>query len=205
MEYVFSQGEKLVKIARNVVEDELFDKKPDIPEWFTKEFQENRGVFTTIRTSPESELRGCTGFPLPTQSLWKALIKSALQTAFNDNRFSPLSIHELEMVTFEVTILTTPERLIVKSPEEYINTIEIGKDGILIRMGVYSGILLPQVPVKERWDVETFLNAVCYKALLPKDSWRNLKTEVYRFQGKTFGEKYPRGEIIEHSELVNID
>ena len=75
MEYVFSQGEKLVKIARNVVEDDLFNKKPDIPEWFTKEFQENRGVFTTIRTSPESELRGCTGFPLPTQSLWKALIK----------------------------------------------------------------------------------------------------------------------------------
>jgi len=204
MEYVFSQGEKLVKIARKVVEDELFDKKPDIPEWFTRGFQENRGVFTTIRTSPESELRGCTGFPLPTHSLWKALIKSALQTAFNDNRFSPLSIHELEMVTFEVTILTTPERLIVKSPEEYINTIEIGKDGILIRLVGYSGILLPQVPLKEKWDVETFLNAVCYKAHLPVDSWRNLKTEVLRFQGKTFGEKYPRGEIVEHKELVSI-
>ena len=205
MEYVFSQGEKLVKIARKVVEDELFDKKHDIPKWFTKEFKEDRGVFTTIRTTPESELRGCTGFPLPTQSLWKALVKSSLQTAFNDNRFPPLTIHELEMVTFEVTILTTPERLMVESPEEYIKTIVIGKDGILIRLGVYSGILLPQVPVKERWDVETFLNAVCYKALLPKDSWRNLKTEVYRFQGKTFGEKYPRGEIVEHSELVNID
>lgn len=204
MEYVFSQGEKLVKIARKVVEDELFDIKTDIPEWFTKGFQENRGVFTTIRTSPESELRGCTGFPLPTHSLWKALIKSALQTAFNDNRFSPLSIHELEMVTFEITILTTPERLIVKSPEEYINTIEIGKDGILIRLGGYSGILLPQVPLKEKWDVETFLNAVCYKAHLPVDSWRNLKTEVLRFQGKTFGEKYPRGEIVEHKELVSI-
>lgn len=204
MQYVYSQGEKLVKIARKVVEDELFDKKHDIPKWFTKGFQENRGVFTTIRTSPESELRGCTGFPLPTQSLWKALIKSALQTAFNDNRFSPLSIHELEMVTFEVTILTTPERLIVKSPEEYINTIEIGKDGILIRLGGYSGILLPQVPLKEKWDAETFLNAVCYKAHLPVDSWRNLKTEVLRFQGKTFGEKYPRGEIVEHKELVSI-
>ncbi|HZX14753.1 MAG TPA: TIGR00296 family protein [Thermodesulfobacteriota bacterium] len=205
MKYVFSQGENLVKMARKVVEDKFFDKKRDIPEWFTKGFQENRGVFTTIRTSPESELRGCTGFPLPTQSLWKALIKSALQSAFSDNRFPPLSIHELEMVTFEVTILTTPERLIVRSPEEYINTIEIGKDGILIRFGVYSGILLPQVPLKEKWDVEAFLNAVCYKALLPLDSWRNLKTEIYRFQGKTFGEKYPRGEIVEHSELVNID
>lgn len=205
MVYAFSQGEKLVKIARMIVEDELFNKKSDIPEWFTKEFQENRGVFTTIRTSPESELRGCTGFPLPTQSLWKALIKSALQSAFSDNRFPPLSIHELEMVTFEVTILTTPERLIVRSPEEYIKTIEIGKDGILIRFGVYSGILLPQVPLKEKWDVEAFLNAVCYKAILPIDSWRNLKTEIYRFQGKTFGEKYPRGEIVEHSELVNID
>ena len=205
MKYVFSQGENLVKMARKVVEDKFFDKKRDIPEWFTKGFQENRGVFTTIRTSPESELRGCTGFPLPTQSLWKALIKSALQSAFSDNRFPPLSIHELEMVTFEVTILTTPERLIVRSPEEYINTIEIGKDGILIRFGVYSGILLPQVPLKEKWDVEAFLNAVCYKALLPLDSWRNLKTEIYRFQGKTFGEKYPRCEIVEHSELVNID
>jgi uncharacterized protein len=196
MEYASSHGEKLVKMARKVVEDELFYKKPYIPEWFTKEFQEDRGVFTTIRTCPELELRGCTGFPLPSQSLWKALIKSALQSAFCDTRFPPLATHELERVTFEITILTAPERLNVKSPEEYLSSIEIGKDGILIRLGVYSGILLPQVPLREKWDVEAFLNAACCKALLPIDCWRNLKIEVNRFQGKTFGEKYPKGEIV---------
>jgi hypothetical protein len=198
MEYAFSHGEKLVKMARRVVEDELFDKTSDIPEWFVEEFQENRGVFTTIRTCPKSELRGCTGLPLPTQPLWRALIKSSLQSAFNDNRFPPLNIQELDRVTFEVTILTAPERLIVESPEEYSSKIEIGRDGILIRMGDYSGILLPQVPVREKWNVESFLEAVCYKALLPIDSWRNLKAELYRFQGKTFGEKYPYGKIIDH-------
>ncbi len=197
MEYVFSQGEKLVRMARKVVEDELFNKTTDIPEWFKEEFQENRGVFTTIKTCPESELRGCTGLPLPTEPLWKGLIQSALRTAFSDNRFSPLRIHELDSVTFQVTILTTPERLIVKLPEEYFSNIEIGRDGILIKMGDYSGILLPEVPVIEKWNVESFLNAVCYKALLPTDIWRNLKAEVYRFQGKTFGEKKPYGEIID--------
>ncbi len=196
MEYASSQGEKLVKMARKVVEDELFYKTAYIPEWFTNEFQEDRGVFTTIRTCPELELRGCTGFPLPSQSLWKALINSALKSAFSDTRFPPLAINELERVTFEISILTPPERLNVKSPEEYLNSIEIGKDGILIRLGVYSAILLPQVPLREKWNVEGFLNATCYKALLPIDCWRDLKTEVYRFQGKTFGEKYPRGEIL---------
>jgi hypothetical protein len=50
MEYAFSQREKLVTMARRVIENELVDKAQDLPEWFTKEFLETQSIFTIIRT-----------------------------------------------------------------------------------------------------------------------------------------------------------
>ncbi len=196
LSFSIQDGEYLVKIARKVVEHALKGEEYDPPEDFKERFSEKSGVFTTIKTFPEKKLRGCIGFPYPIYPLWKALILSSYSAAFEDPRFNPLKPEEIDRVIFEITVLTPPKKITVKDPSEYLEKIKIGRDGILIKRGLLSGLLLPQVPVEEGWDVVEFLNYGCLKAGLPPGCWQDRLTEVYTFQGIIFEEKEPKGEVI---------
>jgi len=57
----------------------------------------------------------------------------ALQSAFNDQRFNPLSEDELSQVDIEISALT-PYKLI-KSEAEII----LGRDGVVLKKGVKQG------------------------------------------------------------------
>ena len=61
----------------------------------------------------------------------------------------------------------------------------------------FKGLLLPQVPIEQGWDVEEFLNQTCMKAGLPPDSWIDTETKIYQFSGQIFTEMSPKGEIKE--------
>ena len=50
--------------------------------------------------------------------------------------------------------------------------IEIGRHGLLVSLGHYRGLLLPQVPVEHGWDRITFLEQTCRKAGLPPNAWQ---------------------------------
>jgi uncharacterized protein (TIGR00296 family) len=69
-----------------------------------------------------------------------------------------------------------------------INEIEVGKHGLYIIHGFYSGLLLPQVALEYGWDRETFLKETCYKAGLPPDTWMDEETEIYIFSADYFGD-----------------
>ncbi len=191
-----SRGSLLVKLARRAIETYLSSGKkigwPREP-WL----EEKRGVFTTLRTFPEKELRGCIGFPLPTLPLGEALIESAISAATQDPRFKPVSLDEMERITVEVTVLTVPKPLpLEKRPKGVI----IGKHGLLIRYGMFSGLLLPQVPEEMGWDdPETFLDGTCAKAGLPPGCWKRPEVDVFTFEGEIFEEVRPRGEVVKHA------
>jgi uncharacterized protein (TIGR00296 family) len=67
-----------------------------------------------------------------------------------------------------------------------IDDILVGRDGLLIRHGFQSGVLLPQVAVEHEWNRETFLAETCIKAGLPPESWQEPGTEIYRFSAVIF-------------------
>jgi len=96
----------------------------------------------------------------------------------------------------EVTVLTPLQKIDVSNPNEYLEKIEIGKDGLLLEWKGFGGTLLPQVPVEYNWDVKTFLEHLCLKSGLPTDCWMWEDTVIYRYQGVIFKEKEPYGEII---------
>ena len=50
-----------------------------------------------------------------------------------------------------------------------------------------KGLLLPQVPVENHWDRETFLEQTCLKAGLPPDSWKK-GAKLQRFEAIVFHE-----------------
>ncbi len=191
--YSDEEGEFAVRAARAVIEAHVREEiLPEIE--FPESFERPSGVFTTINTYPLMELRGCIGYPGPYFPLKEALVKSAIE-ATHDPRFYPLGPDELDHIVVEVSLLTPPRLIQIKSPKEYLKKIVIGRDGLIVQKGFARGLLLPQVPVEERWNVEDFLSYTCLKAGLPRNCWKDKKTRIFSFSGEIFAEKEPRGEV----------
>ena len=190
-----NDGTKSVNFARSVVEQ--FVKSKTTPsDGLGKSFTEKQGAFVTIHTFPNHDLRGCIGIPLPVMPLKDAIIEGA-KSATHDPRFPPLEERELGNIIIEVTILTKPELIEIEDPKDYLSKIKIGRDGLIVEQGFYKGLLLPQVPVEQRWDKETFLSHTCMKAGLNPDAWFDKNIKISKFSGQIFTETSPRGEIKE--------
>jgi hypothetical protein len=192
------EGKFLIKLARSTVKQYLeTGKAPKPPNDTPKKLLEHCGVFVTINSvgHGEKELRGCIGYPYPTSPLVEAVIDSAVNAATEDPRFEPLSLGELEKVVFEVSVLTPPEPVAVKNPEEYLSQIKVGEDGLIVERGPYKGLLLPQVPVEWGWCEEEFLCQCCMKAGLPPDTWLTKDAKIYKFRAIIFDEETPSGEV----------
>jgi uncharacterized protein (TIGR00296 family) len=192
------EGKFLVKLARRAVKEYLETRKVTettrrIPEKLLRPC----GVFVTINSieNGEKELRGCIGYPYPTDPLVEAVIQSAVSAATQDPRFNPLTKDELDKVVFEVSVLTPPQVLEVKRPQDYPSKIRIGEDGLIIEKGMFKGLLLPQVPVEWNWDQEEFLCQCCIKAGLPPDNWLLPSTRIQKFQAIIFEEETPNGKV----------
>ena len=191
------RGTFLVKLARAAVEEYLrsgvkIEPPPETP----PDLYEKRGVFVTLKTYPQRELRGCIGYPEPIMPLVLATIDAAISAATRDPRFYPVGVEELPKLLFEVTVLTPPQPIEVPL-EELPKAIKVGRDGLIVRCGYASGLLLPQVPVEWGWNEEEFLAQTCVKAGLPPNCWLDPRCQFYKFQGQIFTETEPYGEVVE--------
>lgn len=194
--YSLAQGKELVGIAREQI-DALVKERPFMLfEDVLENYQELSGCFVTLNF--DSHLRGCIGYPEPAFPLWQAIRRSAIAAASEDPRFMPVTNEELDNITVEVNVLTTPVELIAKDVAELLTKIVVGRDGLIIQKGRKRGLLLPSVPVVENWDVDIYLAHLCLKANLRVEAWKNLdEVRLWTFQSQIFEEKTPRGEIVE--------
>jgi uncharacterized protein (TIGR00296 family) len=192
-----SNGEFLVRLARKAISEfiEIGNIIP-VPNDVRKELKEKSGVFVTLTTYPEKRLRGCIGLPEPVKSLAEAVIGAAISSATRDPRFHPLVAQDLSHITIEVTVLTRPKLIEANSPEERLDLIELGRHGLIIEKGLCRGLLLPQVPVEQGWDIEEFMVGLCIKAGLPSDSWTQSDAKLYSFEGVIFSEEAPAGKVV---------
>jgi uncharacterized protein (TIGR00296 family) len=192
------EGKFLIQLARNTVKQYLETRKTVKPPKNTPaKLWERCGVFVTINIlrKEEKQLRGCIGYPFPTNPLVEAVIDSAINAATQDPRFHPLSLNELGKVVFEVSVLTPPEPVEVENSKEYLSKIKVGEDGLIVEKGFFKGLLLPQVPVEWGWCEEEFLCQCCVKAGLPPDAWLTKGTKISKFHAIIFEEQTPEGEI----------
>lgn len=200
MSYSLEEGRKLVEIARKAIEiyiKEGREIEPPSPTQLPPSFLQKKGVFVTLLNYPSHELRGCIGLPFPEKELIRAVIDAALSAAFEDPRFVEVEEKELGNIIVEISILTEPKKIDIKNREDLPKKIVIGRDGLIIKAGWYSGLLLPQVPVEQGWNEEEYLINLCYKAGLPPDAWLDNKTEILSFQAQIFSEEKPNGNVIE--------
>jgi uncharacterized protein (TIGR00296 family) len=188
------EGKLAVQLARKSMEDFVSGKDTPNTERLPAVFSENRGAFVTLHTYPEKELRGCIGYPEPVFPLRKALTDCAVH-ACQDSRFRPVQKPELSKIIMEVSILTKPQLIECKSPRENPKHVKIGKDGLIVRKGWNSGLLLPQVATDHKFSAKEFLEHTCMKAGLSPDSWLDQNCKIWKFQAEIFGEKTPGGKI----------
>jgi uncharacterized protein (TIGR00296 family) len=194
--YSIEDGKLAVSIARKTIETYLKDKKtPDFK--VPKHFNENSGVFVTLNSYPKHNLRGCIGYPEPHEPLINALVDSAINAATRDPRFPSVKLKEMDKLVVEVSLLTPPEPVEAKNPQDYLELIQIGRDGLIVEKGASRGLLLPQVPVEWKWDVDEFLSHTCMKAGLPADCWLHESTRFFKFSAVVFSEDKPRGKITQ--------
>lgn len=197
--YSDEDGDFLVKLARETVDQYVtHGTKTEIPEAPSERLDVQSGVFVTLNviTGDHVSLRGCIGRPYPNQPLVKATIDSAVDSAVNDPRFPPVSPKELDSILVELSVLTPPKKIEYSDPKELLDWVKVGRDGLIAVRDMWRGLLLPQVPVEWGWDTREFLEHTCNKAGLPKDAWRDKRTEFLSFQAEIFGEEKPRGKVV---------
>jgi AmmeMemoRadiSam system protein A len=183
-------GQALIALARNSiaerialnfqVDEALYDMLED------KRLKAKSGTFVTL--NKKGTLRGCIGSLTPSETIVESVKRNAINAAFHDYRFDPLTPTELDDVEIELSILTEPEVLKYEDPADLISKLKPGEDGVIIRFGASRATFLPQV-WKQLPDPQDFLNHLCLKAGLAADAWQTSKLEVLIYQVQYFEEK----------------
>jgi len=155
---------------------------PEIPESeLTNGLQALHGAFVTLKT--QGELRGCIGKMDFERPLWLNARDAAVASALEDPRFSPVEPRELGGLKIEISILNPPEDL--PRPEMF----DVLRHGIIVEKGWRHALLLPKVAQEQGWDATKTLEAVCWKAGLPADAWRDPAARLQVFTAFEFGEE----------------
>ena len=172
----------LLRIARESIDGELVGRQARIDvATFDAPLQRPAGAFVTLKTRA-GHLRGCIGSIVPVSPLCEAVATSALNAAFRDPRFHPLTAGEWPHIGLEISVMGPILRVVD------IEEIVCGLDGLIVSRGHRAGLLLPQVATEYGWDRETFLSHTCLKAGLDPDSWRSDDVRIDRFRAHVFGE-----------------
>jgi len=126
----------LARSAATAFIQEGLGEEPDIDtRRLPKALMEKKGLFVAIYK--QGELRGCMGTILPVMTIWQACMENARSTAYKDSRFVPLAIHELDHISYEITLVDTPR------PFSDISQLEKGTHGIILTKGFRKEVFLP--------------------------------------------------------------
>jgi len=145
--------------------------------------QEPCGAFVTLhKRDAEHSLRGCIGRMAAILPLVETVRTMAREAAFGDPRFPPLRPGELEKCQIEISALSPMS--VCPDPRQ----VKVGVHGLYLIRGGRAGVLLPQVPVEQGWNLGEYLDYICVKAGLPAESYNAPDATLYTFTAVVFGE-----------------
>lgn len=183
------QGHILVRLARQTIETHLGvpSARPVSEDQLNQPaLREERGVFVTLHQ--RGELRGCIGSLVAAESIVDGIRHNAVNAAFHDFRFNPLTVEELPRLQVEVSVLTEPVPLSYERAEELPHLLQPGRDGVILAgPGQARATFLPQV-WQQLPTVEQFLGHLCRKAGLPETAWQSGNLTLSTYQVQSFEE-----------------
>ena len=183
---------ELLALARKSVEQAVREGKLyDAPSSSSELLTQEHGAFVTLKKS--GELRGCIGYTSSLKPLYLTVRDTAAFAALRDPRFPPVSASELSQLGYEVSVLSPLRRVLD------VRQIKVGQHGLLMKNGQHQGLLLPQVPVEQKWDRQQFLEETCAKADMSAGCWKDENTDVFMFTAIVFGDTPPQALMPELS------
>lgn len=182
-------GNALIQLAKAAIIQRLLpaEKKAapdlfDIPSFLLKE---KRGVFVTLQKN--GALRGCIGTLEPEKTILEGVQENACHAAFDDTRFSPVTLEEFEDIQIEVSLLSVPEKLFYSDVQDLLARLVPFQDGVIVQKGYHRATFLPQV-WEQLPDPESFLTQLCLKARLDAHAWQAGDLTVSTYQVQSFTE-----------------
>lgn len=144
-----------------------------------------KGCFVTLTKS--GDLRGCIGNILPAGPLYQAVMDNARSAALRDPRFPPVTGDEATKLHIEVSVLTVPEPLAFRSPDDLLVKLQPRRDGVVLKIGERGATFLPQV-WEQLPDKIEFLNHLAAKAGCAPSAWRGKDVSVSIYHVEAFEE-----------------
>lgn len=177
----------LLEIARQALETKIRGKElPRIDlDALPQSLRENGASFVTLTKA--GKLRGCVGILQASQPLALDVQSRAVAAALHDYRFSSLQPEELSEIVIEISRLTPPQILEYETPEDLLQKLRPGVDGVVLEDGMRRATFLPQV-WEQIPDPEQFLNHLCHKMGNPMNAWREKKLDVSIYRVEKFRE-----------------
>ncbi len=167
----------LLEIARNAVRDFLATGNHEDYPAKDHELLAPRGCFVTLREN--GKLRGCVGTFDDSKPLVQNVARMAISAATQDHRFHPVTKEELSKVDIEISVIGPLEKA------ETLDSIEIGKHGVMVQYKNRRGTFLPDVAVERKWSVPEFV-MYCAREKADLHPEEISKAEIYRYEVEKF-------------------
>jgi AmmeMemoRadiSam system protein A len=188
--YTPQEKHLLLRLARETLQRVTSGQQPPAVDLATlpPALAEERACFVTLRRRGNGMLRGCTGTLMARRPLAEEVVNMTIQTAFYDPRFPPVQAYEVPELQIEISVLTPPQPLHFRDPDELLRKLRPGVDGVTLRLGHRRATFLPQV-----WesypDPEVFLSLLSQKMGAAPDAWRDPRLQVETYQAVVFEEE----------------
>jgi AmmeMemoRadiSam system protein A len=189
MDFTISPEERRILLgdARESIASKLEGRQPRYLQEAVESqvLQEPCGAFVTLHKldGGSRSLRGCIGRMTASLPLIETVRVMAREAAFGDPRFPPLRQGELEQCHIEISALSPMS--VCPDPQQ----VKVGVHGLYLVRSGRAGVLLPQVPVEQGWNLEEYLDYICVKAGLPAKSYNAPDAALYTFTAVVFGEE----------------
>jgi len=183
----YDEQRMLLKLAREAIQTALNGEKilPLDLNLFSETLRENGASFVTL--TKHGNLRGCIGTLEPHQPLAEDVREHAIAAAMHDYRFHPVEEKELPELLIEISRLTIPATLFFSNPEDLLDKLHVGEDGVILSDGFRRATFLPQVWSKIP-EKSQFLSQLCIKMGSPPDYWKSEDIKVFTYRVEDFHE-----------------
>jgi AmmeMemoRadiSam system protein B/AmmeMemoRadiSam system protein A len=178
----------LLDLARSSLTQAVRDSSaPELVESEVPERLRRRGAcFVTL--TKEGELRGCIGHIFACAPIYTSAIENAAKAATEDPRFPAVSPDELDQIHIEISVLTKPCLLEYSTPQDLLEKLRPGVDGVVFGLGGHRATYLPQV-WEQIPEKEQFLAKLAQKARLEPTAWKDPNAAFLTYQVDAFHEE----------------
>ncbi|NOQ29658.1 MAG: AmmeMemoRadiSam system protein A [Helicobacteraceae bacterium] len=174
----------LLKIARESIEEVVLATRTIDKKELLRVFPVlNEKIATFVTINLDGKLRGCIGSLVAQKTLLNDIIHNAKSAAFEDPRFTPITTSEYLHCSIEISLLSEPKELVYTDVQDLKESINVGKDGVILILGEKNSTFLPQVWSQLK-TFEEFFAGLCLKADL-EESALSLHPQIYTYYVET--------------------